>query len=301
MNIKLLKKILQMNDVQLLYNLKKLLKDFGYKKINNKMPYFVYAEGDIPIMLVAHVDTVHRNPPKNIYFDQEEGIMWSPDGLGADDRAGVYAIIQILKDGYRPHILFTNYEESGGIGATKFASTVLPPLDLKFIIELDRRGFNDCVFYDCDNVNFINFIESFGFKTANGSFSDISFICPIFEVAGVNLSVGYDREHSNFETLNVFWLKNTILNVERILKTKDLQKYEYIEKTNLSNLNNNIKLDICYNCYQLFDKRLLIDIPELHSLYCTNCYEKYISTCRKCNKQFYDSSKTRIYCDDCSK
>ena len=46
---------------------------------------FIYAVGDIPIALVAHMDTVFKTPPEDIYYDKEKNVMWSPDGLGADD------------------------------------------------------------------------------------------------------------------------------------------------------------------------------------------------------------------------
>ena len=57
---------------------------------------YLYAVGDIPVALVAHLDTVFTTPPKTIYFDQRKNVLWSPEGLGADDRAGVYSIVQIV-------------------------------------------------------------------------------------------------------------------------------------------------------------------------------------------------------------
>ena len=66
------------------------------------------------------------------------------------------------------------------------------PMKLNYIIQLDRRSSNDCVFYDCDNKEFTKYVESFGFLEGIGSFSDISVICLSWGIAGVNLSVGYD-------------------------------------------------------------------------------------------------------------
>ena len=71
----------------------------NYKKVV-ETPEYIYAVGDIPIALVAHMDTVFKSPPRNIYFDTDKGVIWSPEGLGADDRAGVFAILNILKKGY---------------------------------------------------------------------------------------------------------------------------------------------------------------------------------------------------------
>ena len=46
---------------------------------------YVVAIGDIPIALVAHLDTVFKYPPEEIYYDRVKNVMWSPAGLGADD------------------------------------------------------------------------------------------------------------------------------------------------------------------------------------------------------------------------
>ena len=154
----------------------------NYKKVV-ETPEYIYAVGDIPIALVAHMDTVFKSPPRNIYFDTDKGVIWSPEGLSADDRAGVFAILNILKKGYRPSVIFTTDEEIGAVGATKMVMDIGEPLsELKYIIQLDRRGEKDCVFYDCDNKEFVTYIENFGFKEAMGSFSDISMILSLIHI-----------------------------------------------------------------------------------------------------------------------
>ena len=84
------------------------------------------------------MDTVFFKPATIIYYDRQKNTMWSPMGLGADDRAGVFAIIQILQSGLRPHIIFTTDEEKGCLGAEALAKTECPFQELKYIIELDR-------------------------------------------------------------------------------------------------------------------------------------------------------------------
>lgn len=200
-----------------------------YPKVVETKDY-VFAEGDIPIALCAHLDTVFLAPPEEIYFDAKKNVMWSPDGLGADDRAGVFAILQIIRAGYKPSVIFTTEEERGGIGAAQLAQLDLPFPGLKYIIQLDRRGAEDCVFYDCDNPEFINYVEQFGFTFNWGSFSDISTLCPAWEVAGVNLSVGYYDEHSEIERLFVGQLMATIEKVKKMLDdaVNIVEKFKYI-------------------------------------------------------------------------
>ena len=57
----------------------------------------IIAHGTIPIALVAHMDTVFQTPPTEIFYDREAQVIWSPYGLGADDRAGIYGIYYLLK------------------------------------------------------------------------------------------------------------------------------------------------------------------------------------------------------------
>ena len=113
-----------MSQKSLLKSMNTFLKKYYPSKKIVSTPDYILCEGTAPIMLVAHLDTVFKQPPKNIYYDKEEGVIWSPQGLGADDRAGVFAICQIIKAGLRPHIIFTTDEEVGGLGAR--ALSLLP-------------------------------------------------------------------------------------------------------------------------------------------------------------------------------
>lgn len=188
----------------------------GYKVQKRKS--FIYGPGTIPVLLVAHIDTVHSCKPQQIFHDKEVAVLWSPDGLGADDRAGVWAILQLLRRGHRPHILFTDGEEVGGIGADDAADMLDAP-DVKYIIQLDRRGAHDAVYYGCDSKDFEAYITKHGFSTASGSFSDISILCPAWGIAGVNLSVGYYNEHGSAEYLMLPELRSTVDAVSSLLDT----------------------------------------------------------------------------------
>lgn len=239
--LKFFEQFFSLNQKQLLKAMKHYLGG-KYKNIIDTEDYLV-AVGDIPIALTAHLDTVFTTPPKNIYYDRTKNIIWSPEGLGADDRAGVYAIIQIIKSGLRPTIIFTTGEEDGCIGANKLVTEAPDaPTELKYIIELDRRGNDDCVFYSCNNSLFDEYVESFGFVTKFGSFSDISAICPIWGVAGVNLSIGYENEHSVSETLHIGHMFNTIKKVKRMLEdANNITKFDYIEDLTYSRWFSSVK------------------------------------------------------------
>lgn len=234
--LKSIEQFFQLTQSQLLKAMKHYL-EIKYEKVITTKEYLI-AVGDIPVGLIAHLDTVFKFSPKDIYYDRVKNVMWSPDGLGADDRAGVYAIMQIIKTGLRPTVILTTDEELGCVGANKLVTDhPITLADLKYIIQLDRRGSNDCVFYNCNNVKFDEYVESFGFITNFGSFSDISSICPVWKVAGVNLSIGYYNEHSVSETLNIGQMYDTIKKVRKMLEDAENAEYfEYIERIDYSKL-----------------------------------------------------------------
>lgn len=292
--LKTLKKIFYLNQESLRVSLQKALtSQYGIKNVFATKT-FLYAEGDIPVCLVAHMDTVHKHLPVDIYYDREQDVMWSPCGLGADDRAGVYAILQIIKDGYRPHVVFTTDEEIGCIGAKTLvrARKKIPFKECHFLIELDRRGMNDCVFYDLDNEEFESFIESYGFQTEIGSYTDICDIAPVWKCAAVNLSIGYLNEHTNMEMLSPSVMFETIRKVENILKDAKEGKtkhYEYIPmpyyntyyKYGWNPINtpqDTVNDGVCYWCMKRCKSSELIAVTTSDGYidyYCEECYEKY--------------------------
>ena len=213
------------------------------KKFKGKTTFskdnFILVRGTAPVMLVAHLDTVHEKPVKQICTSENGNILMSPQGIGGDDRCGVFTLVKIyLSAQVKPWLLFCCNEEVGGLGAQYFCQLhsqgFLPKeLDLlKFIIEIDRKGKNDAVFYDCNNPDFVDYIISKGFRTAFGSFSDISLIAPELGVAAVNLSSGYYAAHTLHEYINVSELHDTIHRVGEIVgEAVDLPRFEYFEAT----------------------------------------------------------------------
>lgn len=233
-------------------------------------PAGLIAIGDIPVALVAHIDTIYDTPPSVVYYDNQEKVMWSPSGLGADDRAGVFAIIQILEYGYKPSIILTRGEEQGAIGAKVFGKKACIIPNLKYLIELDRAGEKDCVFYQCNNRDFVQYIESFGFAEALGSYTDITFLMPKWEVCGVNLSIGYEDEHSCSETLHIEQLENTIVKVINLLTSASAAPdFVYTEAKPT------IGINYCGNCYNI-----MITPEEAIEVKKDNGVIKYV--CKKC-------------------
>ena len=196
---------------------------------------FLYIRGS-KVLLTAHMDTVHKETVKQVVVEKHEGktIVSSPQGIGGDDRCGVYMILEILrKTKLRPTIIFCEDEEVGGVGSNKFCKTdyVSELTEIKFAIELDRANANDLVYYDCGNEEFMEFCEKVtGYKTAYGTFSDICHFSPELDVASVNISCGYYNQHTTKEYVVLEEMETTIDKVIKLLeKENEVTKFDYQE------------------------------------------------------------------------
>lgn len=194
---------------------------------------WAYHKGTFPVLLTAHLDTVHKERCKTIVYDKKDCIS-SPQGIGGDDRCGVYMIEKIAEQIDCSYIFFEQ-EEVGSKGAKEWIKTPEAKEligSFCYIIELDRANKNDAVYYDCDNKLFTNFIDGMKhWKYAYGSWSDISCIAPFLKTAAVNFSCGYYKAHTVTEYVNVKEMEKAIEWVIELLNKTDKEvKYEYVEK-----------------------------------------------------------------------
>lgn len=320
----LFKQICMLKDVELKKFMFKFLKQKGYTNIRQGKD-FIMAEGDIPCLLLSHMDTVWPQPPSIIYFDREANVIWSPENGIGDDRAGVFAIADIINSGYKPHVILTLGEEIGGIGASE-AAQLPKPFDIKYIVELDRRGENDCVFYSNANKVFQEYVESFGFVYNLGSFSDCETIGPAWNASYTNVSIGYLFEHQKNEHLMVDWLFGTIDKVKRMLAhIEEAPYFEYVPETYtyssyysrygseswwddydyIDEKTGQKYFDSyeCICCGEYYDKAELIEVEDDRQVYdiCPDCFEKLCNYCGNCGKPYIIPASTRDIglCDDC--
>lgn len=245
------------------YFLEAKLKYAGYENIIWGDGY-LYAKGDIPILLTAHMDTVHKDIVRDFYeyYDEEkkQHIISSPQGIGGDDRCGIYMILEIIKT-HKCSVLFCEDEEIGCVGSHAFSETehIKELSELKYLIELDRMNGNDAVFYDCMNPEFTDFIiDNTGYEESWGSCSDISVLSPACGVASVNLSCGYYNAHSTSEYVIMEEMFNTIEVVKKLLDV-ECEQFEFIE------LEDNYGYG-CYNTWSSYNKgtyKKTIDVSNI--------------------------------------
>ena len=224
--MKSFKDICKLSQPELKEYMQNFLRNYKYSVVNKDG--FLYAKGDVPVLVVAHLDTVHKKLPAEIH--EKSGIIDSPHGIGGDDRCGIFIIMNLVKE-LHCSVLLCEDEEVGGKGARAFiGSEYVSSLDVNYIVEFDRRGKDDAVFYQCDNKEFTKFITSTtGYKEANGSFSDISVIAPVAKLAAVNLSCGYYNAHTEKEYVVYKQMMNTLEVAKKLIQTEN-KKFEYVRR-----------------------------------------------------------------------
>ena len=223
---------------------KKALVQSGYEDVRvYKHPEsgYIFAKGTLPVCLCAHMDKVPwyknvkhivRIPVLNKMKSEVIDVrLSSKQGIGGDDRCGVYAILSMIKLGHRPSVLFCMGEEIGCRGSRKFTEDFSKDFlkDINAFIQIDRRGSNDCVRYSDNNHALTDAICDFNYSPAFGSCTDISVLMPHFGISGVNLSSGYYHEHNaKLEYVSVKDVKVLLRRLNKILSSDIFNKrYEY--------------------------------------------------------------------------
>jgi len=207
---------------------------------------FVYVPGTGTnrVVLVAHADTVwdkgYFPDFVSLYGEPLEkkkhkpvlrkGIVrqagWKNRGIGADDRAGC-AILWLLKDTGHS-LLITDGEEHGQIGANhlmnQYTDLAKEINEHSYMIQLDRRNNRDYKTYSLPvSEEFIEYIEARTGYTNAGTTSRTDIIALCRRICGVNLSVGYLREHHSDETLDVEGWLNAYETVKTMIEGEQPQ------------------------------------------------------------------------------
>lgn len=182
---------------------------FGYVKV-----------GESRTMFTSHLDTVENKRSgltKRIFLDTRKNHLFANNQvLGADDGAGVALLCHMIEQQVEGHYFFFAGEECGGIGSNYLAlnfDILLPTLELSRAIAFDRKGTSDVVASQfcgqCCSKDFaLALCKQLGakFKPAAGSFTDTANLVEVIPEC-TNVSVGYYKEHSKQEYLDVSYLQ----------------------------------------------------------------------------------------------
>lgn len=195
---------------------------------------FKKGNGDTVVHLNAHLDTV-KNTIEDKRIINHGGIIRAFDNkaqqtvLGADDRAGVAAILTILDSisGFDGTIKVSFYkeEEIGCVGSTNSDLDFVKDVDLS--ITMDRHGSSDIVVgtwgapFCCNEVG--DWLEALSkqngmdYTPVKGGISDALTLSGK-GINSINLSVGYYNEHTSKEELVVSELRRSFLFAMMIIR-----------------------------------------------------------------------------------
>ena len=170
--------------------------------------YIVTAQHKSCPLICTHLDTVGV-PVKYVV---KQGAIWRAPPLapclGADDRVGVWMALQMIIKGTctKFNYGFFHDEEKGGIGSRAYLDG-----DHTCFIGLDRAskaGVQNIATYGYDDDELTGM---FGYPEQYGTMSDCSILAAEHNKACVNISVGYDLEHTKSEHLDTGLMVETLI------------------------------------------------------------------------------------------
>ena len=296
-----------------------------------EMGYYVVSDGEnfvfgipetdmvTPIMLLSHLDTcrVKDNVIPAVYMDTVYNENANECGcLGADDRAGVYVTLEIAaKLVNKPYILFTTGEETGYAGMLAFLTALHPERatheesfwkgkkllepytdDIYACLQYDRQGFNSVVAYGSSRLEYelIAKAEVLGYSFDYGSTSDSRILSESTNIAHLNLSAGFVRQHTPDELLLLPALDFAITNgvylaqmIDRPYRVVTLPKREYPYRYQYTYPpNKDIEEDKPWNKRPIDVMRPTCDICDKHRKV-TYMPEMQANVCKKCLQRIY--------------
>ena len=203
------------------------------KKIPHKVTddYIFTQHKGIKPLICVHTDIVGNIPPTKkqiVRFKHTLSVKRDARVLGADDRAGIYIALNLL---HRKDFNFAFFaqEEVGGKGSTQFALKE-DLTQYSCFIGLDRasrNGNQNVAIYGYDNEDLITL---FDFPQSNGSMCDASVLSGYCDIACVNLSVGYENEHTSREILNLDLMNETLQVMKDLKVPEEVYTYEKMER-----------------------------------------------------------------------
>ena len=209
-----------------------------YDKLGNM--YITKGVSDTYPVIVAHLDQVQNNHSRDFQALEAGDIIigYSPksrsqQGLGADDKNGIWVGLKcLLKYDYIKLAFFVS-EEVGCVGSNSAKMDFFK--DARFALQCDRRGAHDLIttagWTELCSSNFVNAMqpELFGYKEETGMLTDVLTLKEKgLGVSCVNISCGYYEPHTDCEFTNIPDLLNCLAFVENVIENcLDVYPHEY--------------------------------------------------------------------------
>lgn len=152
--------------------------------------FYTYIDRGSKILGIAHLDSVQTASFCSMVGNPGNQRIYSP---ALDDRLGVYILLYLLPAmGINVDVLLTTGEEVGKSTAKNFK----PNKQYNWMFSFDRKA-DDVVTYQYSDTDLNHHLIKHGFKTGQGSFSDISY-AEHLGIKGFNIGAGYHDYHSQW-------------------------------------------------------------------------------------------------------
>lgn len=173
--------------------------------------YAVRGESETYPCIVAHLDQVQRNHPRDFRAIDTRDIIigfsakeHSICGLGADDKNGIIICLEAIKKYDCMKVVFFKEEETGCHGSSCAEMKFFE--DCRYVIQCDRRGNSDLITsIGCTDLCSERFIqgvnaEHFNYTETTGMMTDVETLKERgLSVSAVNISCGYYNPHTDEE------------------------------------------------------------------------------------------------------
>ena len=171
-------------------------------------------------LLSAHMDQVQARPCTQV-LQRAKGSIWaSATGLGADDKNGIWIVLELLKRTPDLNFVFSVEEECMGAALEELLAI---PENADFLkasvpygLVFDRKGWGDIIGADncyCvpemeNDLQLLSECTGFGYRACAGVYSDADRLNAY--ISCVNLSCGYFSAHSEDEYTLIPALENAL-------------------------------------------------------------------------------------------
>ena len=192
--------------------------DFSEDKHGNI--YATKGESETYPCVVCHIDEVHDIHEDGYRVVESNGLMFgvndktkSFEGIGADDKNGIWVCIKALNKFDVLKCAFFVSEEVGCIGSMSADMAFFD--DCRFVLQCDRKGNKDFIIEaSCTELCGSDFIQAigihrFGYEVAHGMMTDVMTLKERgLAVCACNISCGYYNPHTDNEMTCIADLMN---------------------------------------------------------------------------------------------
>ena len=203
--------------------------------------YAAKGESDTYPCVVAHLDQVQTQHAHDFTLKMQGDVIYAfsesfrgQQGLGADDKNGIWCAIKALARFDVLKVAFFVGEEIGCVGSSKADIDVFT--DCRFVLQCDRRGSSDLIINasgtELCSEAFVKDVLAvdFGYKTTSGMMTDVMELKQRgLAVSCCNISCGYYNAHTDSEVTVVSELVNCFKLVCSIIeRCTDVYPHEYV-------------------------------------------------------------------------